>query len=214
VGRQVTRASSIRAGTNFAKKTFARQKKMGVVPRDCQLTSRHSEIPAWDTVDPKMKPVLCRQMEVYAGFMEQTDFHVGRVIDAMADLKILGDTVVYLIIGDNGASAEGSLQGTFQRDGNSRRIWTSGNRRKPDATYRRIRRSELLQPLCGRLGARHGHALSMDEAGGVALRWHAQWRDHPLAEWHQGQGRDADTVPPCHRLSLRRFSNSPACRSR
>src|SRR6476646_8578486 len=90
---------------------FARQKKLGVIPKDCELTKRHSEIPAWDTVDPKMKPVLCRQMEVYAGFMEQTDYHMGRVIDSLADLKILDDTVVYLIVGDNGASAEGSLQG-------------------------------------------------------------------------------------------------------
>src|SRR5262249_9783841 len=63
--------------------TFARQKKLGVIPDDCELTARHPEIPAWDAVDPKMKPVLCRQMEVYAGFMEQTDHHVGRVIDAL-----------------------------------------------------------------------------------------------------------------------------------
>src|SRR6185295_7585243 len=93
--------------------TFARQKKLGVIPKDCELTRRHPEIPAWDAVDPMMKPVLCRQMEVYAGFMEQTDHHVGRLIDALRDLKILDDTVVYLIVGDNGASAEGSLQGTF-----------------------------------------------------------------------------------------------------
>jgi arylsulfatase A-like enzyme len=93
--------------------TFARQKPLGVIPKDCELTSRHPEIPAWDAIDPKMKPVLCRQMEVYAGFMEQTDHHVGRLLDALADLKILDETVVYLIIGDNGASAEGSLQGTF-----------------------------------------------------------------------------------------------------
>jgi arylsulfatase A-like enzyme len=93
--------------------TFARQKKLGVIPQDCELTRRHPEIPAWDSVDPKMKPVLARQMEVYAGFMEQTDHHVGRVIGALDDLDVLDDTVVYLIIGDNGASAEGSLQGTF-----------------------------------------------------------------------------------------------------
>jgi arylsulfatase len=93
--------------------TFARQKKLGVIPKNCELTKRHAEIPAWDAVDKKMKPVICRQMEVYAGFMEQTDHHVGRVIDALADLGILDDTVIYLIIGDNGASAEGSLQGTF-----------------------------------------------------------------------------------------------------
>jgi len=93
--------------------TYARQKTLGVIPKACELTRRHDDIPAWDAVDPKMKPVLCRQMEVYAGFMEQTDYHVGRVIDALSDLKILDETVVYVIVGDNGASAEGSLQGTF-----------------------------------------------------------------------------------------------------
>jgi arylsulfatase len=60
-----------------------------------------------------LKPVLARQMEVYAGFMEHTDYHVGRFIDALADLGILDDTLVYCIVGDNGASAEGSLHGTF-----------------------------------------------------------------------------------------------------
>ena len=44
-----------------------------MIPPDCELTTRHPEIPAWDSVDPKMKPVLCRQMEVYAAFLEQTD---------------------------------------------------------------------------------------------------------------------------------------------
>jgi arylsulfatase len=60
-----------------------------------------------------MRPVLARQMEIYAGFLEHTDHHVGRLVDALADLDILNDTLVYVIIGDNGASAEGSLQGTF-----------------------------------------------------------------------------------------------------
>jgi arylsulfatase A-like enzyme len=60
-----------------------------------------------------MKQVLARQMEVYAGFMEHTDHHVGRLLDALKDLRILEDTLIYRIIGDNGASAEGSLQGCF-----------------------------------------------------------------------------------------------------
>jgi arylsulfatase len=93
--------------------TFARQKKLGVVPPDCELTRRHAEIPAWDEVDPKLKPVLARQMEVYAGFLEHTDHHVGRLIDALRGLEILDDTLIYVIIGDNGASAEGRLSGTF-----------------------------------------------------------------------------------------------------
>ncbi len=93
--------------------TFARQKELGVIPPDCQLTSRHSEIPAWDSISAEMKPVLARQMEVYAGFLEHTDHQVGRLIDALQDLEILDDTLIYVIIGDNGASAEGSLQGTY-----------------------------------------------------------------------------------------------------
>ncbi|MFZ4675697.1 MAG: sulfatase-like hydrolase/transferase [Nodosilinea sp.] len=93
--------------------TFARQKALGVIPDDCQLTDRHAGIPAWETISDKMKPVLARQMEVYAGFLEHTDHHIGRLIDALQDLEILDDTLIYVIIGDNGASAEGSLQGCF-----------------------------------------------------------------------------------------------------
>jgi arylsulfatase A-like enzyme len=93
--------------------TFARQKKLGVIPPDCQLTQRHKEIPSWDEMAAALKPVLIRQMEVYAGFMEFTDHHVGRLFDTLNKLNVLDDTLVYYIIGDNGASAEGTLQGTY-----------------------------------------------------------------------------------------------------
>lgn len=98
---------------HLREETFARQKALGVIPQDSVLTARHPEIPAWDDTAPEMRAVLARQMEVYAGFLEHTDHHVGRLIDALSDLQILDDTLVYVIIGDNGASAEGSLQGTF-----------------------------------------------------------------------------------------------------
>src|SRR6187549_59921 len=90
-----------------------RQKELGVVPADTQLTARHEEIPAWDDMPEELKPVLARQMEVYAGFLEHTDHHVGRLVDALDDLGVLEDTLVYYIIGDNGASAEGTINGTF-----------------------------------------------------------------------------------------------------
>jgi arylsulfatase A-like enzyme len=93
--------------------TFARQKELGVVPEEAELTARHEEIPAWDETPDDLKPVLARQMEVYAGFMEHTDHHVGRLVDALEDLGILEGTLVYYIIGDNGASAEGTINGTF-----------------------------------------------------------------------------------------------------
>jgi arylsulfatase len=93
--------------------TFARQKKLGVIPQDAQLTKRHDEIPAWDAMPSDLKPVLARQMEIYAGFLEQTDHELGRLIATLGDLGILDDTLIYLIIGDNGASAEGTLNGCF-----------------------------------------------------------------------------------------------------
>jgi len=93
--------------------SFARQKKLGVIPADCQLTKRHKEIPAWDEMPEAMKPVLRRQMEVYAGFLEYADHHVGRLVDSLETLNLLDDTLIYYILGDNGASAEGTLHGTF-----------------------------------------------------------------------------------------------------
>ena len=94
-------------------RTFARQKELGVIPADAVLTPRPKEIPAWDDMPEALKPVLRREMEVYAGFMEHTDYHVGRLLDAMERIGVLGETLIYYIVGDNGASAEGTINGTF-----------------------------------------------------------------------------------------------------
>ena len=99
-------------------RTFARQKELGVIPADAELTPRHNEIPAWDDMPADLKPVLEREMEVYAGFLEHTDHHVGRVLDAIEDLGVLENTLIYYIIGDNGASAEGTLNGAFNEMAN------------------------------------------------------------------------------------------------
>ncbi|MFF3065996.1 sulfatase-like hydrolase/transferase [Oerskovia sp. NPDC057915] len=99
-------------------RSLARQKELGVVPAEAELTRRHEEIPAWDAMPDELKPVLARQMEVYAGFLEHTDHHVGRVIDAIDDLGILDDTLIFYIIGDNGASAEGTINGAFNEMAN------------------------------------------------------------------------------------------------
>ena len=90
-----------------------KQKQLGVVPEDAELTARHAEIPGWDDMPAELKPVLARQMEIYAGFLEQTDYHVGRLVDAIEELGVLDNTLVYYILGDNGASAEGTPNGCF-----------------------------------------------------------------------------------------------------
>jgi arylsulfatase A-like enzyme len=102
------------AGWDVAReRILACQKELGVVPADAELTRRHDEIPAWDDMPTELKPVLARQMEIYAGFLEQTDHELGRIVDTLQDLGVLDDTLIYYIIGDNGASAEGTLQGSF-----------------------------------------------------------------------------------------------------
>jgi arylsulfatase A-like enzyme len=97
-------------------RTLARQRELGVVPPETELTARPAEIPAWDEMPDELKPVLARQMEIYAGFLEHTDHHVGRLVDALEDLGVLEDTLVYYIVGDNGASAEGTINGSFNEN--------------------------------------------------------------------------------------------------
>jgi arylsulfatase A-like enzyme len=93
--------------------TFARQKLLGVIPENAELTARPKEIPAWEDMPDALKPILARQMEVYAGFLEHVDHNIGRLVDTLGDLGVLDDTLIYYIIGDNGASAEGTPNGTF-----------------------------------------------------------------------------------------------------
>ncbi len=92
--------------------TLERQQELGVVPADAALSMRHAEIPAWEEMPSELKPFLVRQAELYAGFLEHTDHHIGRLVDALAALGVLENTLVFYILGDNGASAEGTLNGT------------------------------------------------------------------------------------------------------
>jgi arylsulfatase len=93
--------------------TFARQKAMGIIPQETQLTARPKEIPSWDSQTPEQKKLFARQMEVFAGFAEHTDYEVGRLVQAIEDIGELDNTLFFYIIGDNGASAEGGPEGTY-----------------------------------------------------------------------------------------------------
>ena len=179
--------------------TFARQKKLGVIPPDAVLTARPDEIPAWDEMPEEMRPIFAREMEVYAGFLEHVDHHLGRLVDTLKDLEILDDTLIYFIIGDNGASAEGTPNGCFNEMAVLNGMGTLETPEFLMSQDRPVRRPGGLQPLCGRLGARDGHALPVDQAGRVALGRHAQRHDRALAERHQGEGRDPQPVPSRHR---------------
>ncbi len=93
--------------------TFARQKSLGVIPADTQLTPRPAALPAWDSLTPDQKLVYAHMMEVYAAALSHADYQIGRVLGAVRDMGALDNTLVIYIQGDNGASAEGGLQGLF-----------------------------------------------------------------------------------------------------
>jgi arylsulfatase A-like enzyme/uncharacterized membrane protein len=92
---------------------FERQKKLGVIPQDAELTERPDIFPAWDSLDEDSKKLYTRQMEVYAGFMDNADWNVGRLLDAVEDMGDLDNTLIFYIWGDNGASLEGTTTGSF-----------------------------------------------------------------------------------------------------
>jgi arylsulfatase A-like enzyme len=93
--------------------TFARQKALGVIPADAELTPRDRAFPAWEDVPENLRAFYVRQMEVYSGFSENADYNVGRVVDAIEELGELDNTLILWIWGDNGASMEGSTTGSF-----------------------------------------------------------------------------------------------------
>lgn len=93
--------------------TLERQKKLGIVPENTTLAPKPKDIKDWETLSADEKKLFTRQMEVYAGFAEHTDYEVGRLVSAFEKLGILDNTVIIFIAGDNGASAEGQMNGMF-----------------------------------------------------------------------------------------------------
>ncbi|WP_336980775.1 arylsulfatase [Altererythrobacter fulvus] len=97
----------------YRKLAFARQKKLGIVPQDAQLTPRPEGLPEWSSLSQEERRLYARQMEVYAGFLEQTDAEVGRLIDELKARPGGDNLLIFYIIGDNGGSSEGGLQGSI-----------------------------------------------------------------------------------------------------
>ena len=194
-------------------RTFARQKELGVIPADAELTARAPEIEAWDEVSDDLKPVLARQMEVYAGFMEHTDHHAGRLIDELEKLEILDDTLVYLIIGDNGASAEGTPRGTF----NELLVLNGANHL--ETTEFMAARIDLF----GTPEAYNHYAVGWAHAMDTPYQWTKQVASHwggtrngTIIRWPRGikaKGETPQPVPPCHRRRAHHSRGSQAARA-
>ena len=175
-----------------------KQKELGVVPQDAELTARHDEIPAWDDMPAELKPVLARQMEIYAGFLEQTDHEVGRLVDAIEDLGALDDTLIYYIFGDNGASAEGTPNGCFNEMTHTQ--WAARHRdhRVPVVQDRRLRHAGRLQPLRRRVGARAVHARTSGPSR--SPRTGAVPATAPIVHWPNGIADKGETRNQFHHV--------------
>lgn len=91
----------------------ARQKKLGIIPESTQLAPKPQEIKDWEALSAEEKRLFARQMEVYAGFAEHTDYEMGRLVKAIEDMGELDNTLIVVIAGDNGSSAEGQMNGMF-----------------------------------------------------------------------------------------------------
>ncbi|MDS0295265.1 arylsulfatase [Halogeometricum luteum] len=95
---------------------LARQKELGVVPEDTELSPRNPDVEEWDSLSEDEQKLYARMMEVYAGFLEHTDAQIGKVLDYLEELGELDDTLVLVSVGDNGSSAEGGPSGSVDEN--------------------------------------------------------------------------------------------------
>lgn len=100
----------------YRQQTFERQKEMGIIPEDAQLTARPDSLAAWDSLNADQKRLYTRMMEVFAAYGEHVDQQVGRVLDYVETLPDADNTLIIYIVGDNGASAEGGMDGTLNEN--------------------------------------------------------------------------------------------------
>ena len=192
--------------------TFARQKKLGVIPAGLPAHRAPQGDPGVGRhAGGAEAGAAPRRWRCTPGFLEYTDHHVGRLLDALKKLDILDDTLVYYIIGDNGASAEGTLNGTFNEMINFNGAAALETPEFLDGAARQAGRAGVLQPLRRGLGARDGHALPVDQAGRVALGRHAQRHDRALAEGDQGARARCARSSTTSSTSRRRSSKRRAC---
>ncbi|HEY4212570.1 MAG TPA: arylsulfatase [Steroidobacteraceae bacterium] len=147
--------------------TLARQIKLGVAPPETQLTRRPEQLAAWDALSADQKRLYARMMEVYAGALSHADHHIGRLLDALDQSGQADNTLIIFMMGDNGASAEGSLQGTTNE------VATAGNAVQESLPFM----LSMIDELGGPLGYNHypvGWAHAMD----APMQWTKQVASH------------------------------------
>ena len=156
----------------YREQTLQRQKRLGVVPEDTELTGRPDLFPAWDSLSDAQKKLYARQMEVFAGYSENADWNVGRVLDAVEEMGDLDNTLVIYIWGDNGASMEGTLTGSFNET-----TFFNGVVLEADEQLRLIEKFGGLEALGGFHTAPH-FAAAWAWANNAPFQWGKQMASH------------------------------------
>ena len=99
----------------YREKVFENQKRLGILPGNAKLPDRNQNVKAWNTLSTEEKKVYAKFMEVYAGYLTYTDYEIGRVINYLKEIHQLENTLVFVMIGDNGASKEGTYNGVINK---------------------------------------------------------------------------------------------------
>jgi arylsulfatase A-like enzyme/uncharacterized membrane protein len=152
--------------------TFERQKRLGIIPLDTELTKRPDVFPAWDSLSGTEKKLYARQMEVYAGYSENADWNVGRLLDAIEEMGDLDNTLIFYIWGDNGASMEGTITGSFNEA-----TFLNGLMLEPEEQLGLIEQYGGADALGGPHTAPH-YAAAWAHAGNTPFQWGKQMSSH------------------------------------
>ena len=156
----------------YREKTLERQKKLGIVPPDTELTERPDLFPAWDSLTDAQKQLYARQMEVFAGYSENADWNVGRLLDEIEEMGDLDNTLIMYIWGDNGASMEGTLTGSFNET-----TFFNGLVLDADQQMEIIERFGGIEDLGGFHTAPH-FAAAWAHANNTPFQWGKQMASH------------------------------------
>ena len=156
----------------YREHTLERQKRLGVVPEGTELSARPDLFPAWDTLSDAQKTLYARQMEVFAGYSENADWNVGRLLDAIEEMGDLDNTLIVYIWGDNGASMEGTLTGSFNET-----TFFNGEVLDADEQLRLIEKFGGIEELGGFHTAPH-FAAAWAHANNTPFPWGKQMASH------------------------------------
>jgi arylsulfatase A-like enzyme len=160
----------------YREKVFERQKQLGVIPANAKLHDRNPNIKAWDRLSPDERRLYARFMEVYAGYLTYTDFEVGRLVNHLKEMGQLDNTLILISIGDNGASKEGSLEGSIDRTITKKPVTEAENIAYNLANIDKIGTPEAKQ-------------------GNYPLGW-AQAADTPFKDWKEDANSEGGTHNP------------------